>query len=158
MRSTLLKSALHLAAAAGLSIAVSACGGGSSNPFNPNPNGNGYGSQCAPGTNVQLANPSTYASGVPTNIGAITIVADGSSNSLYNTYNSWNLVLQGSFGNTITSGQLGLVSDANGPHPFPSDYYYSGSVPTLPAGQTFQVLLENNTGFCSPVTIGQFST
>lgn len=154
MRLTLLKSASHVAAAAGLCLAVTACGGGSSNPFNPNPiNG-----QCAPGTNVQLANPTVYSTGVPTNIGSVTIVADGNSNSLYNTYNNWNLVLQGNFGNAITSGQLNLVSDRNGPQPFPSDFYYQGSIPTLPSGQTFQVLLENSNGFCSPVTIGQFST
>ena len=139
-----------------LSCALAACGGGggggSSGGFTP-----AGGNVCDPGTDVQLANPAPLATGVPTNIGSITIVANGNSNQLYSSYQSWNVILQGNFG-SVNGGSLNLVSDPNGPHPFPSDFYFSSSVPALPGGQTFQVLLVNNTGFCGDAQIGSFST
>ena len=134
---------------------LAACGGGgSTGGVVP---GGGFGNPCDPGTDVQLANPAPLATGVPTNIGAITIVANGNSNQLYSTYGSWEIVLQGNFSN-INGGQLSLVPRNNNPQPFPSDFYYSSSVPALPAGQTFQVLLLNNNGSCGDVQVGSFST
>lgn len=135
--------------------ALNACSGGSGSSYNPP--GGGYSPPCSPGTNVQLANPTPNAFGVPTNTGTITIVANGNANQLYQTYGAWNVVLQGGYG-PITGGALSLVPDPSGPHPFPSDFYYSSSFATLPSGQNFTVQLANGPGFCAPVTIGSFTT
>ncbi|HEV7180772.1 MAG TPA: hypothetical protein VGN11_12945 [Candidatus Baltobacteraceae bacterium] len=132
---------------------LAACGGGGSGSVNPPYGGGG---SCVPGTDVQIANPTPQSQGVPTNIGSITIVANGNSNQLYSTYSNWSLILQGNFG-PITGGNLALVP-RNGPQPFPSDFYYSASVPSLPGGENFQVQIVNNNGYCSPVTVGEFST
>lgn len=114
---------------------------------------------CYTGTNVQLASPAAFQTGVPANIGQITIVADGNTNSLYSTYNEWNIVLQTNFGQQIAGGPLTLVPFPNGPHPFPSDFYYASSIPTLNPGTSYNVLLEQNNGTaCTPVPINSFST
>lgn len=158
-----LKSSIHLTIALACAAALTACGGGSSSGSNYNPPfgggyGGGYGgTQCDPGTNVELANPLPNAYGVPTSTSSITIVADGNSNALYNSYSNWTLILQGTYG-PITGGNLSLVSDTNGPHPYPSDYYYSAPVQSLPGGESFQVQIVNNSAYCNPITIGQFST
>ncbi len=138
---------------------LAACGsGGSGSSYNPPfGGGGGYGSACNPGTDVQLANPAPNSAGVPTNTGSITIVANTNANQLYQNYASWSIVLQGSYG-PINGGQLSLVSDPQGPHPFPSDFYYSSSFSGLPGGQYFTVQLVNDSGYCNAVTIGNFST
>lgn len=145
------------AAVAALLIALTGCGGGGAGGLL---GGIGSSTQsCYTGTNVQLASPSAFQSGVPTNIGQIVLVADGNSNALYSTYNQWNVVLQSNFGEQITGGPLSLVPFSNGPHPFPSDYYYASSIPALSAGSTYNVLLEQNNGLgCTAIPINSFST
>ena len=106
---------------------------------------------------MQISNPSPNSSGNSTTIGTITIVANGNSNTLYNSYSNWSIILQGNYSGTINGGQLSLVN-RNGTQPFPSDFYYASSIPTLAGGDSYQVELVNNSGFCTPVTIGQFST
>lgn len=147
------KTASKLAAVAACCTALAACGGGGSSGSTFNPN-NGT---CNPGTDVQISNPSPNSSGNSTTIGAVTIVANGNGNTLYNSYANWSVILQGNFSGTINGGQLTLVPK-NGTQPFPSDFYYSSSIPTLAGGDSYQVELVNNSGFCTPVTIGQFST
>ena len=152
----------RLALALACLVSLAACSGGNGGSYNPpggngNGYGNGYGNQCAIGTNVTLANPTQNAYGVSTAIGSITIVASGNSNNLYQTYPSWSIVLQGTY-DTINGSQLALVADPSGPHPYPTDFYYSSSVPALPSGESFSVLLVNNSGFCNAQQIGQFST
>lgn len=97
--------------------------------------------QCDPGTQVQLANPQPGQTGVSSNLGQIVIVANGSNNSLYDAYNRWNLVLADQFGDRITCSNLTLTPYANGPHPYPSDFYYSSTIGQLPTGATCPVQL-----------------
>lgn len=138
---------------AGLSIAaLSACSsGGSNNPFGPN------GGICDPGTQVQLDNPNPYQSNVSTNTNQINIVANGNNNFLYTSYNQWNIILQGNLGDQIIGGNLNLIADPNGLHPYTSDYYYGSSVQNLRFGETYIVRLNYNAN-CTPLSIGQFST
>ena len=129
-------------------------GNGSYNPFGNNP----FGVTCDPGTQVQLANPQPGQNGVPTNIGSITIVANGNANTLYNTYSSWNVTLTDNFGNTVTGGQLNLVPYPNGPHPFLQDFYYSSSIPTLPFARSWNAYLVQTYSNCAPYSLFGFST
>jgi hypothetical protein len=116
--------------------------------------------QCDPGTQVQLANPTNFQSGVNSNIGQITLVASGNGNTLYNTYGQWNVVLTPNFGTgSIQGGQLTLVDGRSLNHPFTSDFYYGSSVPNLQPGVTWDVRLQQNNGAnCTPLSVGTFST
>jgi hypothetical protein len=107
---------LSLAAAA---IGLAACSGIGGGIF-----GGGGGNQCNLGTQVQLANPTAFQTNVNTNIGSITFVANGNNNNLYNTYGQYTITLRDNFGITYQGGQLQLVPDPSGPHPYPSDFYY----------------------------------
>lgn len=159
-RQNVLRRASQLVFACAIAAVCAACSGsGGNSGYNPpNGGGNGYTSQCDPGTSVQTANPAEFATGVPTNLSSVTIVANGNANALYQTYGSWSVILQSSYG-PIYGGQLSLVSDPSGPHPFPSDYYYASSISGgLPQGQSFTVQLVNNAAYCNPVSIGSFST
>lgn len=147
------------ATACGLTLAsLAACSGAGGGIFGNNPGGgNGGYSQCNPGTSVQLARPQagTYAPGTT----SVEIVASGNNNNLYNTYSQWSIVLQSNYtGQQYPGGNLQLVSDSSGPHPYQSDFYYSSQLGGLPSGQTWQVLLEQNNGFCNPYPLQSFST
>jgi hypothetical protein len=148
---------LRIAIPAALMLALTACGGsGGGNPFGGN---TGY--ECQTGTQVELANPQSGQVGVPTNLGQITIVANGQANNLYNTSNQWSVILTPNYGGyqQIDGGSLNLVSDPNGPHPYNSDFYYSSSIQGLPAGITWNAqLIQNNGSNCQPVPLGSFST
>ena len=140
-------------------LALASCSG-SGNGGNALP-GNGYGRQCDPGTQVQLARPAPGQFGVPGTIGQIEIVANGNNNALYNSRGQWNLVLQDNFGDPpITTGPLNLVADPSAPHPYVSDFYYSGSLGmSLPTGANWTVTLEQQPlGQCVPAPIGTFQT
>lgn len=149
---------LRLTVCAALTLALSACGG--SGGLGSIIGGGTNALQCNAGTRVQLASPQSFQSGVSSNVGQITIVADGNTNNLYNTYGQWNVVLTPAFnGYPIQGGSLALVSDPNGPHPFASDFYYASSVPSLTPGTTWNVTLQDNSGGpCTPVPLGSFST
>jgi hypothetical protein len=116
--------------------------------------------QCDTGTQVQLANPTPFQNGVNSNIGQITIVANGNSNNLYNTYGQWNIVLTPtSGGNPVQGGSLSLVDGHTLTHPYASDFYYGSSVPNLTAGVTWNVSLQQNNGVsCTAVPLESFST
>lgn len=139
-------------------LALAACGGGGRStapgPFGPNP----FVVQCDPQTNVQLASPVPGQSGVSTTIGSITIVANGNNNLLYTTYPQWYVTLIDNQGNTVNGGSLKLVPFPNGPHPYQSDFYYSSSIPTLPAGSSWSAGLVEAGQNCSPDFLGNFST
>jgi len=141
------------------SCALSACGGGGGSAgFGQFGGGFGSnGSTCDPGTEVQLANPLPGTYGVPSNIGQVTIVAYGNANTLYDSYGNWSVILFDQFGDQFGGGTLSLVSDAGGPHPYPSDFYYASSVSTLPPGRTWNAYLAENAN-CQPVSLGTFST
>ncbi len=148
-------------AALGVVLATSACsgGGGGGGVFG---GGNPALSQCYPGTQVQLARPAPnqYAG----NVTSIEIVADGNNNVLNQAPGSWYVQVQDTLGDPpFTSNGLTPVSDPSGPHPFPSDFYYSGNLgTTLPAGYTWYVsLVQNQSGYqgCTPYSVqGSFST
>lgn len=117
-----------------------------------------FSSVCDTGTQVQLANPVPNQFGVSTTIGQVTIVANGNNNTLYNTYTQWHALLSDNFGNPISGGQLNLVAYPSGPHPYPSDFYYSSTIPQLTSGSTWSVYLSRTDGSCQPVFVGTFAT
>jgi hypothetical protein len=151
-------SLLRLTLSAGLLVALTACGGGGvGGVLGPNPI-NGGGPICNAGTQVQLANPQPGQTGVSSTIGQITIVANGNANNLYNTYGQWYLTLTDQFGDTITGGNLKLVSYPNGPHPYGSDFYYASNIGQLRSGTTWQVNLNDQTGSGGVCPLNSFST
>lgn len=149
---------IRLTLAAALLIGLTACGGGSGlggvlGGLNP-----GGGPFCNSGTQAQLADPQPGQTGVPTDIGRVIIVANGNNNTLYNTYGQWYLTLTDQYsGQSINGGNLSLVSDSNGPHPYPSDFYYASNFGQLPAGVTWQVNLHDTAGG-SVCPLNSFST
>lgn len=149
---------LLLACAIGASCAACSGGGGNSGYNPPNGGGNGYNDPCNPGTSVQTAYPAEFATGVPTNLNSVTIVANGNANQLYQTDANWSVILQSPYG-PIYGGALSLVPRNGLPGPFQSDFYYASSFSGgLPQGQSFTVQLVNNTAYCNPISIGSFST
>jgi hypothetical protein len=150
---------LRVLAVGVFTLALAACGGGGggggfARPPGPNPSF----AQCDPGTQVQLANPQPGQFGVPTNIGSIIVVANGNNNILFATYPQWFVVLFDNFGNSINGGPLNLTSDPSGPHPYPSDFYYSSSIGNLPPGTTWNAGLVNSNSNCAPDPLGSYST
>ncbi|MFN2448727.1 MAG: hypothetical protein ABR508_02900 [Candidatus Baltobacteraceae bacterium] len=145
-----------LAPAAALAV-LSACGGGGGSLFGGGSNGSN-GLACDTGTSEQLASPQpgTYAPGTST----ITIVANGSNNQLYNSYQNWYVYLTNvNTGQTVTGGQLNLTSDRGGPQPYGSDFYYSSALQQqLPSGGTWNVFLTEFSGNCNAVPLLGFTT
>ncbi len=144
--------ALRMTTFAMVLLGVTACAGGVGTSLGGGP------LQCNPGTQVQLARPFPGQAGVNGNIGSVEIVANGNNNVLYSTYTQWNLVLTDSLGDRVLSGPLNLVADPNGPHPFASDFFYSGSIQLLPAGITWNVQLNQGNSNCTPFPLNSFST
>jgi len=143
---------LRATAVATLLLGITACSGNGTGLLG---NNNPFGQQCNPGTSVQLARPSQGQTGVGS-INSVEIVANGQNNTLYQTYQNWQLVAQDSFGNVISGGGLALVSDTGGPHPYTSDFYYSSSFPNLQSGTTYSIQLSESG--CQGVNVGSFST
>ena len=138
-------------------LALSGCGGGGG-AGNLLGNGN---IECNPGTQVQLANPAPNQTAVNPSIGSVTIVANGNNNVLYTSYQQWNILLIDTFTQqTVNGGQLNLVADPNGPHPYVSDFYYRASIPQIQSGQNWSVELVQSQSFatCSPYPLNSFST
>lgn len=139
-----------------LCLAVSICTlaacSSSSNPVNSAP------IPCNVGTLVQLAAPLPGQTGVSTTMGTITLVADGSTNTLYATHSQWIILMTDSSGQPWTGGSLQLVADPSGPHPYPSDFFYASSFPRLISGRTYSASLSEPNGSCLPVPLGSFST
>lgn len=149
---------LRIAAMLGL-LALAACSGSSGNALGFPGTGNPSFTQCNPGTDVQLARPAPNQSGAGS-VSSIEIVANGSSNVLNQSPQSWNLQVTDNIGNQYLSGPLNLTSDAGGPHPYGSDYFYSAPIQTLPVGFTYNVSLVQSGG-CSAYPLypyGTFST
>lgn len=140
-------------------ISVTACGGGgsSSGTLPPNPNE----SVCAQDTQVQIAvpSPNSYGNGSPSQI---VIVANGQNNSLYQSYQNFDLLIAPPNTNPVTNSYssvyLSLTSGNGAPKPYPSDYYYSASTPNLPYSSAYSVYLNNPTGYCQPQYLGTFSS
>lgn len=143
---------------AGAALVVTACSGGSSGsspvPFNQ------Y--ACDGGTQTQLARPLPNSGG-NSGVTSIEIVANNNNNQLGQSYQQYDLLIapagaapnQGYVTNALTP-----VSDTSGPHPYGSDFFYSGTIQggSLPFGQTFSVYLNAFNSNCSPVYEGSFST
>ena len=155
------KAVVLTAGAALLLLGVAGCGasGGGNSIFG---GGNSGYSQCNPGTQVDLARPTPnqYSSGVT----SIEVVAYGNSNPLGQSPGAWNIQVQDANGDPpFVTGPLNAVADPSGPHPFSSDFYYSGNLgTTLPSGYTWYVsLVQGQGGYqgCSPYSVqGSFST
>jgi hypothetical protein len=138
-------------------LALAACSGSGGNglPGGGNPSF----AQCNPGTNVELARPAPNQFGAG-NVNSIEIVANGSSNVLNQSPQSWNLQVTDNNGNQYVSGPLNPASDPGGPHPYGSDFFYSAPIQALPVGFTYNVSLIQNSG-CSAYPLypyGTFST
>ena len=148
---------LRILAPALLLAGLCACGGGGGGLFGGG-NPIGLGSECNAGTAVELANPqpNTYAPGA----NQITLVANGNNNNLYSTYQNWYVyVVSNNTGQTIQGGQLSLVSDPSGPHPYQSDYYYGSSLQqSLPSGSSWTVNLAQYSGSCNAIPLQTFTT
>lgn len=106
---------------------------------------------CNPGTDVQLASPLPFQSGVNPNIGQVVIVANGNNNTLAQNYQSLNITLVDDFGNRIAGGALQLVDGRNYAHPYTSDFYYASGFGPLQSGMTYTAQL-------TIVNAGTFST
>lgn len=113
---------------------------------------------CNTGTAVQLAGPAQGQSGVSIGIGRVVIVADGNANALYTTYGQWTITLNDTTGQPWGGAPLGLVPDPGGPHPYPSDFFYAASIPTLIPGRVYNASLAEPGASCSPISLGSFST
>jgi len=152
---------LRLTLAAGLLVALTACGGGGLGNIGGIVGGlNGGGPFCNSGAQAQIADPQPGQTGVSPTIGRIVIVANGNNNNLYNTYSQWYITLtdqSGQFG-TITGGNLSLVSFPNGPHPYSSDFYYAANIGQLPSGRTWLVNLNDQSGDSGQCPLNSFST
>lgn len=155
-RSILWQAARTLPALAllGASLALGAC---SSAAAIGNPGGR-LPVPCITGTIQQLAGPTAGQAAVPTTVGQVILVAYGNGNTLYNTYTQWQTTLVDNLGMPTPGGQLRLVSDATGPHPYPSDFYYGSTLPQLVAGRTYAVYLSMTNGSCQPISLSSFST
>jgi hypothetical protein len=147
---------VRLGLAASLVLALAACGGGGlGSVLGPNPIAT---LQCDPGTQVQLASPQSGQTGVSPNIGQVVIVADGGNNTLNSTYAQWNIMLTPQYGgNPLQGGALAPFDGRSLTHPWTSDFYYSSSIGSLPAGVTWNVQLQQNAN-CTPLNLGAFST
>jgi len=149
---------VRLFIASAVAAALAGCSGGNlGSVFGPNPGGGSL--ECQTGTQVELANPYPNQSGVPTNIGQITMVANGNGNTLYQTYNQWYVTLVDQYGDTVTGGNLTLVDGRTLPHPYNSDFYYGSGIGQLRPGVTWNAYLnEQNGGYCQAVPLNSFST
>lgn len=151
----------------GLALALASCSGAGGILGNGGIGGIGGGgifgpsASCNPGTDVQLANPLPFQSGVNPNIGQITIVANGNNNALGQSYQSLNITLIDGFGSQVSGGALQPVAMPNGPHPYASDYYYQSAFGPLQSNTTYtaELTLFNYSTFnsCS-YTLQQFRT
>ncbi len=135
---------------------LAACSG---NGYNGGVLGNGT-QPCNPGTSVTIAQPyPSGATGVSTTIGQIIIVANGSTNTLHDNPSVWAIILNDtSAGALINGSTMNAVAFPQGPHPYPSDFYYGSNIPTLNAGHNYTALLTRTDGTCSAVAVGSFST
>lgn len=146
-----------LIVAVSLTLAAGCGGGGSSSGTVPPPNSFGV---CDPGTQVTLANPLSGQTGVSTGTNRIEIVANGNTNTLYQSYANFDIILVDNFGNRISSGPLGLVSDPGGIKPYPSDFYYAATLPAgLNFGMNYSAYLNIFSSSCSQLPfLGSFNT
>lgn len=97
----------------------------------------GSSATCNPGTDVQLANPLPFQSGVNPSLGQVTIVANGNTSALAQNYQSLNITLVDDFGNRISGGALQPVDGRSYAHPYNSDFYYQSGFGPLQSGMTY---------------------
>ena len=122
-----------------MALALASCSGAGGLLGNAGTGGGVFGSStsCNPGTDVQLANPIPFQSGVNPNIGQIVIVANGNNNALAQNYQSLNITLIDSFGNSTSGGALQAADGRSDPHPYNSDFYYQSGFGPLQPGMTY---------------------
>ena len=141
-------------------LGLAACGGGGSTGTAgiPNPGSNQI---CDPNSQgLQLDNPRPFSSGVGTNTNTIEIVSNGNSDQLYQSYQQFDLIVQGNRGDQLVTGPLSLSPPDNGNKPFASDFYYTGTLQngSLQFGETYTVYLNAPNTACTAGQVGQFST
>jgi len=141
-------------------LALAACGGSGSTGTNgiPNPGSNQICDANSQG--LQLARPGPGQGGVSSGTNTIEIVDNGNSDQLFQSYQQFDLdVIDQQSGQVIVTGPLNLVSDPSGPHPYQSDYYYSGTLQgSLIPGRFYNVYLNAPNTQCTQGLVGSFST
>jgi hypothetical protein len=155
--------ALRFFVFSGLALALASCSGAGGLLGNSGLGGGVFGSSttCNPGTDVQLANPLPFQTGVNPNIGQITIVANGNNNALAQNYQTLNITLVDSFGNRIPGNALQPADGRSYAHPYSSDFYYQSAFGPLQSGMTYtaELTVVNVSGFNScAYTLQSFRT
>lgn len=133
------------------------CSGGSSGTA-PVPNTQ----FCGNDTQYALARPLSGGS-IPSGTSTVEIVASGDANQISASFANFDLLFvpTNSNGPTVTTGSLSKTSDSGGIHPFPTDFYYNGTInsPGLASGTIYNVFVNAFTSNCTPVgPIGQVGT
>ena len=135
-------------------LAATACsGGGGSTGAAPVPNTQ----FCGNDTQYALANPQNGQSTSANTNSTIEIVASGNNNQIYQSFKNFELLLVPANNNGSTNGQVSTgalsLTGANGAiAPFPSDYYYNGTLQSgLQSGLQYNVYLNAFTTNCVPI-------
>lgn len=137
-------------------FAATACSGGGSSGAAPVPNTQ----FCGNDTQYALANPQSGQNITANSNATIEIVASGNNNQIYQSFKNFELLLVPANNNGSTNGQVatGALSLTTGTFaPFPSDYYYNGTLQSgLQSGLQYNVYLNAFTTNCVPIgPIGQ---
>ncbi len=139
-------------------VATACSGGGGSTGAAPVPNTQ----FCGNDTQYALANPRSGQNVSANSNSTIEIVASGNNNQIYQSFKNFELLLVPANNNGSTNGQISTgalsLTGANGAFaPFPSDYYYNGTLQSgLQSGLPYNVYLNAFTTNCVPIgPIGQ---
>ena len=137
---------------------ATACSGGGSSGAAPVPNTQ----FCGNDTQYALANPQSGQSITANSNATIEIVASGNNNQIYQSFKNFELLLVPANNNGSTAGQVATgalsLTGANAAFvPFPSDFYYNGTLQSgLQSGLQYNVYLNAFTTNCVPIgPIGQ---
>ncbi len=114
--------------AASLFVVAAGCAGGSGSSTLPNPGSTGI---CDPDAgSISVARPTI---GFPQNGNSVEIVSSSQTDQLHGRPDQFDLnVVDTTFGQELDTGPLSLVPDLSGPHPYTTDFYYSGTFRTAP--------------------------
>jgi len=143
----------------GALFGAAACSGGGTAGTSPVPNTQ----FCGNDTQYALARPQSGQS-VPSNtVTSVEIVASGDNNQIAQSFQNFNLLFvpTNGFGQTVATGGLSRARDNGGFAPFPTDFYYTGTIgnggtAALAPGTLYNVYVNAFTSNCTPVgPIGQ---
>ena len=137
-----------------LLVSTAACSAGTA-PFPPQ-NPPGTLPPCNSGAQVALSIPVSGSQGFTTQSGYVQIVLNATTNVLGD--NAWNVVLLDYIGNQTQGGLFAPASGYGGIKPFPANYYYNATIPSLLPGDIYKVYLNKISSTCQPELVGSFTT